>query len=247
MTTFCRYIITVFLIACAILPVCAQERVEDMTTRKERNFIKRGNELYNERQYEQALECYEYALVENALSEAAQYNRALAMYQLGKTAGTPAKENPIIHEADSSFRVLAERAKDANIKEKSYYNAGNLAYEAENYDQSIAAYKKALKLNPANLKTRQNLLLALRKKNENQDKNQDQQQQQQQNQDQDQQQDKQNEQQQPQQPQPQQPQQKQMSGNSEQILKAMQAQENKTRKDNEKPETANGYVNPKPW
>ncbi len=56
------------------------------------------------------------------------------------------------------------------------------------------------------------------------------------------------EQEQQQQPQQQQPQPKdQLSGNSEQILKAMQAQENKTRKDNEKTENANGLVNPKPW
>lgn len=247
MRTKILYIITLTaILAGSFMPASAQQKVEDQTTRKERNYIKRGNELYNERQYEQALQCYEYALAENALSEAARYNSALAMYQLGKTAGTPAKENPIIQQADSIFLTLGEKAQNANIKERSYYNAGNLAFEAENYDRSIAAYKKTLKLNPNNTKARQNLLLALQKKNENQDqdKNKDQQQQQQDQQDEQQKPQNQDQQQQPQQ---QKPQPKQMSGNSEQILKAMQAQENKTRKENEKAENANGYVNPKPW
>lgn len=246
MQIFNRYIILLIGLTFMLpLGVSAQKKVEDLTTRKERNFINRGNSLYSERQYEKALECYEMALIENAFSEAAQYNRALAMYQIGKTAGTPAKENPIIQEADSVFRVLGEKATDATIKERSYYNAGNLAFESEDYDRSIAAYKKALKLNPNNTKTRQNLLIALKKRDENdKDKNQDQQDQQQQQQDQQQQQQEKQQEQQPQQ----QPQQKQqMSGNSEQILKAMQAQENKTRKENEKTENANGYYNPKPW
>ena len=70
-------------------------RIEDFSTRKERNFINDGNKLFKERKYEKALECYEMALTENALSEAAMYNRALTMYQLGKSAGTPPKDNKI--------------------------------------------------------------------------------------------------------------------------------------------------------
>lgn len=138
---------------------------------------------------------------------------------------------------------MGENVNNTTIKERSFYNAGNLAFESEAYDKSVAAYKKALKVNPYNQKTRQNLLLALKKKNEqDKDKNNQQQQQQQPQEQQP------KEQEQQQQPQQQQPQPKdQLSGNSEQILKAMQAQENKTRKDNEKTENANGLVNPKPW
>ena len=218
-------------------------RIEDFSTRKERNFINDGNKLFKERKYEKALECYEMALTENALSEAAMYNRALTMYQLGKSAGTPPKDNKLIQDADSIFRKLGENVNNTTIKERSFYNAGNLAFESEAYDKSVAAYKKALKVNPYNQKTRQNLHLALKKKNEqDKDKNNQQQQQQQPQEQQP------KEQEQQQQPQQQQPQPKdQLSGNSEQILKAMQAQENKTRKDNEKTENANGLVNPKPW
>ena len=132
MKIFNRYILLLTGVIFLLSPyMSAQQKVEDLTTRKERNYINRGNSLYNERQYEKELECYELALLENAFSEAAQYNRALAMYQIGKTAGTPAKENPIVQEADSVFRVLGEKATDPTIKERSYYNAGNLAYESE--------------------------------------------------------------------------------------------------------------------
>lgn len=147
-------------------------RIEDFSTRKERNFINDGNKLFKERKYEKALECYEMALTENALSEAAMYNRALTMYQLGKSAGTPPKDNKLIQDADSIFRKLGENVNNTTIKERSFYNAGNLAFESEAYDKSVAAYKKALKVNPYNQKTRQNLLLALKKKNEqDKDKN----------------------------------------------------------------------------
>lgn len=222
----------------------ADARIENQSTRKERNYVNRGNELFNAKDYQGALECYELALIENSLSDAALYNKALAMYKLSQEAGVPAKENKVIGEADSLFLQVGKSTQNALIKEHAFFNAGNLAYEAENYDRSVAAYKNALKVNPNNTKARQNLLLALNKKNEN-DKNdkQDQQQQQQQDQQNQQQQDQQQQQQPDSQPQ----QKKEMSGNSEQILKAMQAQENKTRKDNEKTENASGYVNPKPW
>ena len=123
-------------------------RIEDFSTRKERNFINDGNKLFKERKYEKALECYEMALTENALSEAAMYNRALTMYQLGKSAGTPPKDNKLIQDADSIFRKLGENVNNTTIKERSFYNAGNLAFESEAYDKSVAAYKKALKVNP---------------------------------------------------------------------------------------------------
>ena len=223
----------------------AQQKQEDNTTLKERHYVNQGNELYKEKNYTGALECYEMALGENSLSDAALYNKALTMYRLSQESGAPAKESTVLQEADSIFLQVGSATSNSMIKERAYYNAGNLAYESENYDKSIAAYKNALKVNPNNTKARQNLLLALNKKNENnQQQNQNQQQQQQQ---QNQEQDKKEQQQPQQQPQSQPQQKKEISGNSEQILKAMQAQENKTRKDSEKTENASGYVNPKPW
>jgi len=230
------------IVACA---AHAQQKQEDNTTRKERNYVKRGNDLYKSKDYKGALQYYELALQENANSDAAMYNKALSMYRLSQESGAPAKENKVIAEADSIFLQVGKSTHNTLIKERAYYNAGNLAYEAENYDRSIAAYKNALKVNPNNLKARQNLLLALNKKNEN-NKQQNQQPQPQQQQDQQDKKDKKD--QKPQeQPQSQPQQKKEISGNSEQILKAMQAQENKTRKENEKTDNASGYVNPKPW
>ncbi len=240
-----RTLLAAILLLSASGSVFAADKAENPSTRKERYYVNEGNKLYKDKDYQGALQCYEMALMENALSDAAQYNKALAMYKMAQESGAPAKESNVHHEADSIFLNVAKSTDNAMLREKAFYNAGNLAYEAEEYDKSIAAYKNSLKVNPNNRKARQNLLLALNKKNENQDQ-QDQQQQQQQQQDdkKDQQQQEQQQQEQPQsQPQPKQ----ELSGNSEQILKAMQAQENKTRKDNEKTENAAGYVNPKPW
>lgn len=244
-TILYRTLLAVALLLPTTSTALAANKAEDTSTRKERYYVNEGNKLYKNKDYQGALECYEMALMENALSDAAQYNKALAMYKMAQESGAPAKESSVHHEADSIFLNVAKSTDNALLREKAFYNAGNLAYESEEYDKSIAAYKNSLKVNPNNRKARQNLLLALNKKNENQDQQQQNQQQQQQDDKKDQQQ--QQEQQQQEQPQSQPQQKQELSGNSEQILKAMQAQENKTRKDNEKTENAVGYVNPKPW
>ena len=160
-------------------------------------------------------------------------------------------------EAAEAYSLLSQIANselsEASLVEKSFYNLGNLAFNKQQYAESIEHYKNALRRNPDNDKARENLYLAQKMleqqqtQNQNQDQNKDQDQQNQdqnkdqnqdqnkdQNQDQnkDQNQDQQQQQQQPQdkKEQPQQQKPGQISPeNAQQILKAMENAENATR------------------
>ncbi|MBK8414246.1 MAG: tetratricopeptide repeat protein [Bacteroidetes bacterium] len=73
------------------------------------------------------------------------------------------------------YQQSIERTTDPKEKASSYHNLGNSMVKAQKYAESIDAYKKALKLNPADNDTRYNLAYAqamLRKQQEQQQQDQ---------------------------------------------------------------------------
>lgn len=221
----------------------AKERPADTSTRKERNYVRDGNALYKSKHYPEAEVAYKKALEENPNSEAALYNLALVYIRTSGPNATGEGENDPMKEARSILTNLARSSQDPDIAERAHYNLGNLAFNAEDYATAIDMYKGALRRNPDNDLTRENLRLAQLKRQEqqdqqqdqNQDQNQDQQQQQKQDQQQPQQDQKDQDKNQDQQPQqPKQDQQQQQGGisdsNAEKILKTMENEENATRR-----------------
>ena len=230
----------------------------DTSTKKERNYIRQGNEQYTENHYRDAEVLYKKALELNPSSEIAQFNLASSLMKQSGSAQADSPNNPIV-QADSIFKNLAQNAVNKKVAENSYYNLGNISFDKQDYAQSIEMYKSALRINPENDDARENLRLAQLKKQEqeqnkdkNKDKNKDNQQQKdkdnKQNKDQDkdnqdqnrqdkqdQNKDKQDQSQNQQQNQPQQKQNKQQSqgisdANAEKILKTMENEENVTRR-----------------
>ena len=144
----------------------------------ERNAIRQGNKLFENEKYHEALEAYDKAIAVNGSSIRGKYNKAVALLQLQSDDNKGTANDPRV----MASQLLAELVNDAKmydreIAEKALYNLGNIAFNDEKYDQSIEAYKAALRVNPDNLKTRENLRLAQLKKQE-QEQNQDQQDQQ---------------------------------------------------------------------
>lgn len=221
--------------------------------KNERNAIRRGNKLFEAEKYHQALEAYDKALQVNEGSIRGRYNKAVALLQLQSDDNKGTENDPRALAADIFANLIDDAKKyDKEIAEKSYYNLGNMSFNDEQYDRSIAMYKSSLRLNPDNQQARENLRLAQLKKQEqeqnqdqqdNQDKqdNKDQQQQQQQQQ--------QDQQQQDQQQQQQQPQEQPMTQSAQQILQSMQNKENATRrkvKEEEQPAGGRPQTD-KPW
>lgn len=205
------------------------------TTKVERNSIKDGNVAFNQGNFRKALDLYEDALTSSPASEAARYNKAVAMVKL-----SGGRDSSMIADATKIYDNLGETAADVSIKEKANYNLGNLAFYANDIDKSIEYYKRALRINPNNMKTRENLRVAqLKRRDDNQQQNQQQQQQDQQQQEQQQEQEQQQQQQQ-EQPQP--------DADADQILQSMQNRENQTRKEAEKNKSnAHRSYSDKPW
>lgn len=202
-----------------------------------RNLIKEGNELFRNKRYADAEVKYRKALEIDPNSEHAQYNLATTLLSQGGNTN-PNDESATTKEAVTMLENLTKTGQLQNIVEKAYYNLGNLAYNKEQYQQSIELYKNALRRNPDNDKARENLRLAQLKLQQqqqnqnNQDKNKDQDKQDQQKQQQDQQKQQQQQQNQEKQKQDQQKQQQQPAmsdANAEKILKAMENEEAKTR------------------
>lgn len=244
-----KHIILIILLATAILPAAAKEDTKDTSTRKERNFIREGNKYYEEKRFADAEVAYRKALEENAASEIAMYNLATSLIRQSGSANPNEGNNPVA-EAQTLLQNVAQSAQDISVAENAFYNLGNMAFNQQQYDQAINMYKGALRKNPDNDKARENLRLAQLKKqqqeqqqqNKDQNKDQDKQdqnqdQQQQQNQDQDKDKDKDQDKQdqnQQKQDQNQQPPQQQQGGisdaNADKILKAMENEENATRR-----------------
>lgn len=225
------------------------------STKRERNYMKDGKELYDKQRYAEAEVNFKKALGENPDNGRAQFNLA-SSYLKQRGEDLVNKGDSLVKQADAILQQTSAGT-DIELAEQSFYDRGNIAFKSEDYTSAIEMYKNALRRNPENNQARENLRLAQLKKQEqdqqnqdqnqdkdqNKDQNQDQQQQQQQNQDQQQDQNKdqqekdqqqQQQQQQQNQDQQQKQQQQQQGGLSEQsaaqILKAMDDKESATRK-----------------
>ena len=222
---------TLLLIVAAAVPAFAQK---DASTKILRNTIREGNEYYDKGNFAKALESYEVALQLDPSSQIATYNKALALLNMAGE-DTKGSENDPRQQAAQLLEQVGNAcmASDSTLAEKAFYNLGNMAYNDQDYGKSIERYKQALRINPDNNRTRQNLRLAQLKKQE-QDQNKDK--------------DKQDQQQQQQEQQQQQQQQQQpMTQNAEQILQAMQNKENATRRKQKEPAQPGRRTTDKPW
>lgn len=218
-----------------VLPVCAFCQ-QDYSTKKERNCIREGNELFKEKRYAEAEAAFKKALQENGNSPIAKFN--LATTYLKQVNLNDTTQNGLLSETQQLLKETASIA-DPKLASKAYYDLGNIFYNQKNYAQSIAMYKDALRRNPDDDQARQNLRLAQKQlqnqqnQQQNQDNKQDNKDQQKQNQDQNKEKNKNGQDQQKpdnqQQKQPQQPPKNGMSKeNAEQILQTMQNEEKNT-------------------
>ena len=207
------------------------------SVKAERNLIKEGNKAFADSNFVEAFALYEKALAENPSSDAALFNKAVTLTHMASEDNRGTANDPRV-KAVEIFESIARTSNDDFLVEKAFYNMGNMAYREGDYAAAIEQYKGALRKNPDNLKTRQNLRIA-----------QLQQQEQEQNQDQNQDQGQDEQQQQQDQQQQQQQQQQEMTQSAEQILQSVQNKENSTRKKVQEQEVKNGgrATTDKPW
>jgi tetratricopeptide (TPR) repeat protein len=122
--------------------------------------IRRGNRFYHKQDYDQSLTNYEKALKKSPGNPDAQFNQGDALY----------RKNDYEKAALSYDDVLQSKASE-ETRESAYYNKGVAMVRQKKLEESIDAWKNALRLDPADSNARENLVKALleKKKQEQQD------------------------------------------------------------------------------
>jgi len=144
-----------FLFACLSISICfAQKETPD---------IYKGNELYRKQQFDKAVEAYQQALTKNPKSDIANFNTGNATFRQNK-----------FDEALNSFDHTINNSTDKTLQQQAYYNKGVAFSKEQRLEESIEAWKQALKMSPGDQVTRENLEKALRelKKKKEQEKQQ---------------------------------------------------------------------------
>lgn len=116
----------------------------------EKALIKKGNEAYEKKEYENAAANYQKAIEKKPANPVAQYNLGNALYKNSKT-----------DEAVSAYDKALSNTASADDKAKAFYNKGVVLQNGKKLPECIEAYKNALKLDPQDDDARQNLQKAL--------------------------------------------------------------------------------------
>lgn len=125
-----KRIFTAIILTASIVGYVHAADNSDSSTRKERNYIREGNSLYDEKRFADAEVAYRKALEENAMSETAMYNLAAALIRQSGNADPNSDNNPM-SEAQSLLQGVAQSAQDISIAEKAFYNLGNMAFNQQ--------------------------------------------------------------------------------------------------------------------
>lgn len=117
-----------------------------------KSLARKGNEAYEDKKYSDAELNYRKSLDKNTDYDVAKFNLGDALYQQGK-----------YDEAATQFQQIAEKKSNSTTTAKAYHNLGNAYLKSKKYQESVEAYKNALKQAPADNDTRHNLSYAMAK------------------------------------------------------------------------------------
>ena len=127
-----------------------------------REKVLEGNRNYSEGDYDKALELYREALAESPDSPVIRFNLGDAHFK---------KED--LEDASDSFSQ-ALQSEDPEIKSRAQYNLGNSLYRQGKLQESLSAYREALKVAPGDRDAKHNLEFVLKQLQEQQQQQQQQ-------------------------------------------------------------------------
>lgn len=123
--------------------------------------IREGNKFYNNKKFHESEVAYQKALKKDPKSFKALFNLGDALYKQEK-----------YDEATKQFTEMTSKINDKENTSKTFHNLGNSYLLNNKIDESINAYKTALRNNPKDMETKYNLAYAqaMKKKQEQQQK-----------------------------------------------------------------------------
>jgi Ca-activated chloride channel homolog len=135
--------------------------------------VDKGNEAFKAGRFDEALGHYRSA-ESRGVDPRLHFDMGAALYRLGEKSGDDAARAKLFQEAEEQFRRAAD-SDDMQLKSLAYFNLGNAMYQRQQWEDAVAAYKRALRADTNNEAARHNLEMALRQR-EKQDKQEQQQQ-----------------------------------------------------------------------
>jgi len=150
----------ILIIFCVLISIfsCKKDTVKDKV-----ELLNKGNEFYEEKDFEKAEEYYKKSLEANSQYYKANLNTGHSLYQqafslMQKEIIDSAKAK--CSNAELYYNNSVTLAKNKNEKAESLYHLGNSQLLGQKLEESIESYKKSLRLVPENMDAKHNLSLA---------------------------------------------------------------------------------------
>src|SRR5437773_2672416 len=106
-------------------------------SQEDKKYVREGNKKYEEKKYSEAEHSYAKALDKKKDNYKATLNMGDAYYKQGK-----------YKEAADQFEIATTKKMSKDSLAGAHHNLGNALLKSKKYDESINAYKKALKNKP---------------------------------------------------------------------------------------------------
>lgn len=116
--------------------------------------VKKGNEHFQNKRYQSALEAYRKVQVKKPDVPEVLYDLGTALYKVDA-----------FQESAKDLEAAALKAKEPQFKARALYNKGNVQYRLGNFEEAIDAYKKVLALDPGDKDAKYNLEFLQKQKN----------------------------------------------------------------------------------
>ncbi|MFH0986329.1 MAG: tetratricopeptide repeat protein [Candidatus Omnitrophota bacterium] len=115
--------------------------------------IRKGNEHFENKRYQSALEAYRKVQVKNPDAPEVLYDLGTALYKVDS-----------FQESAKNLETAVQKTKDPQLKARALYNKGNVQYRLGIFEGAVDAYKKALELDPTDKDAKYNLEFLQKKK-----------------------------------------------------------------------------------
>lgn len=137
--------------------------IQEVFSQTSNSLIRKGNQSYKQGEYDKSISEYERAIKLDPQNSVGNFNFGNALFRKEKW-----------EDAEKNFENVIANSKDNNIRQQAFYNKGVSLTKQQKLEESIEAYKDALRLNSNDEDARINLqkaLLELKKKNQSQQQN----------------------------------------------------------------------------
>ena len=129
----------------------------------ERSLIRKGNRAFEKENYESSLERYEEAQKVAPTSFEAGYNMSNALYKMERyeKAGENLK------------KIIQDTLQVDSVRAHAHYNLGNTEFQQEKYQEALESYKQSMRLNPSDMEAKYNYAYTKKLIEDNQDEDKD--------------------------------------------------------------------------